>query len=114
VAQTLREPAAHNLSDGDNLGGATAAALAITGLSRTNGRTLALPDDIMWQLKLDYTSDLAEIDTPLEVARLISDFAEAKGIPISAKCVDLPGTADALFDAIKATDALWLVLASRS
>lgn len=72
-----------------NLGGATAAALAVTGLTKDDDGSFVSPDDIMWQLKLDYTSDLAEIDTPLEVAELITDFSKSEGLPVSAECVDL-------------------------
>ena len=86
-----------------NLGGATAAALAITGLARDAMGGLCLPDDIMWQLRLDYTSDLAEVDTPPEVADLITAFAEARDLPISARTMDVPVDADGLLDLLEAS-----------
>jgi hypothetical protein len=85
-----------------NLGGATSAALALTGLTRDIGSDIYLPDDIMWQLRLDYTSDLAEIDTPQEVAQLINEFATSRGLPVSAETVALPKSADALFELLAA------------
>ncbi len=86
-----------------NLGGATAAALAITGLTRDLPGGLYMPDDIMWQLKLDYTSDLEEIDTPEEVAALIVEFSSVRGLPVTARSVTMPETADHLLDMLAAS-----------
>lgn len=70
-----------------NLGGVTASALAITGLTGSKPNEVCLPDDIMRVLRLDYTQHLTDLLQPSEVEQLLSDYAEKAELGISTETV---------------------------
>jgi hypothetical protein len=81
-----------------NLGGVTAAALAITGLTGSKPDRICLPDDIMRQLQLDYTQHLTDLLQPTEVEQLVSDYANKTNLKISTTTVPIGSNADELLE----------------